>query len=323
MSIVIFDIDGTLADLTHRLHYIKNGNRNWKAFNELQHLDAPISQMIVLMQKLYGDSATGDQGYTILCVSGRGEETRAITEKWLYKHGAFPEQLYMRPAGDYRKDTIIKKEILDQIRIDYPNEEISFVVDDRTSVVKMWREQGLICLQCAEWEEEVSKPFVSTKGLLTLMVGPSGAGKSSWLNFPGGWPTILQNKLQQSQIINSDAIRQELCGDFRDQSKNAQVFAALRAMAKARIDNGLDVIIDATNIKRADRMSIIEATKPYKIRYIVIDRPLAEKQASGGWRNNLSIDLIGKHHESFQSQLKDILKGDGLPNVEVIDIRQS
>jgi phosphoglycolate phosphatase-like HAD superfamily hydrolase len=44
MKTVIFDLDGTLADLTHRLHYVKNGNRNWDKFFEECDKDLPIPE---------------------------------------------------------------------------------------------------------------------------------------------------------------------------------------------------------------------------------------------------------------------------------------
>jgi len=337
MTIVIFDIDGTLANIEHRLHHVKNGNKNYTAFAAELHKDTPIKPIVNLLNLLWY------KDHTILLVSGRGEESRADTEYWLNAHLNGYHCLYMRPAKDYRKDYIIKKEILSQIRKDYPGEEIAFVVDDRTSVVKMWREQGLICLQCNEWEEEHDVAFKSAKkGLLTLLIGPSGAGKSTFLSVQGilesnkeppspitpapvntnyyNYPRVCYG-INSSQVISSDNLRHQICGDFKDQSKNAQVFAALRALAKARVDNGLDTVIDATNIKRADRMAIMEHIKPTKARYIVIDRPLEQKQTTAGWRGELPFDLVAKHHSTFYSQLKDILAGDNLPNVEVIDLR--
>ncbi len=81
----------------------------------------------------------------------------------------------MRREGDYRQDFVVKSEILDRILAE--DNEIAFIVDDRPSVVSMWRERGLTCLQCRDWDErEETGP-----GLLTLMIGPSGAGKSHWL----------------------------------------------------------------------------------------------------------------------------------------------
>lgn len=56
--------------------------------------------------------------------------------------------LHMRPDGDFRPDVEVKKEI-------YKREiegqfKVLFAVDDRASVVEMWRAQGLVCLQCAK-----------------------------------------------------------------------------------------------------------------------------------------------------------------------------
>ena len=58
-----------------------------------------------------------------------------------------------------------------------------------------------------------------------------------------------------------------------------------------------------------------------RIRYIVIDRPMEEKRRDAGWRAELPIDLLAKHDQTFRSQLSDILAGDNLPNVTVIDLR--
>ena len=39
---IIVDVDGTVADLTHRLHYVTNGNKNWKRFFRDVYMDSPI-----------------------------------------------------------------------------------------------------------------------------------------------------------------------------------------------------------------------------------------------------------------------------------------
>lgn len=56
-------------------------------------------------------------------------------------------ELYMRPEGDKRKDSIIKYEILQNL---IKENFIAYVLDDRNQVVKMWREAGLRCLQVQE-----------------------------------------------------------------------------------------------------------------------------------------------------------------------------
>ena len=142
MTDVVFDIDGTLANITHRLHYIKTKPKNWKAFQNKVSEDAPILPTIHLLGLL--DNA----GCRIVLASGRNEEARADTEAWLEQHGVIYERLYMRSLNDYRDDSIIKKEILDEMRQD--GYDPYMVFDDRKRVVDMWRENGIQTYQVAE-----------------------------------------------------------------------------------------------------------------------------------------------------------------------------
>jgi predicted kinase len=304
---VIFDIDGTLADTTHRLHHIKAKPPNWDAFFDACASDPLIEPIRELARVM------ASQNYKIILVSGRTDKVRSLTEAWLAEHGVPYHELHMRAEGDHRQDTVVKSQILDSLLAD--GNEIQWVIDDRPSVVAMWRERGLTCLQCREWEERASGPI----GLLTLMVGPSGAGKSYWLNSADATTFGIHH----SHVISSDQVRADLCGDFRDQTKNDEVFAALHAVAKARLSHGLPTVIDATNLRRKDRLTAAGLSGGGKVRYAVIDRPTEEKRRDAGWRATLPIDLIAKHEQTFGSQIKDILAGDGQANVEVIDLRRA
>ena len=142
MSDVIFDIDGTIADLTHRLHYVTTKPKNWPAFNKAISNDAPIWQVIEILFSLKND------GRRIILCSGRSEDSRQDTIDWLIDYGIWDkvESLYMRKSKDYRADNIIKEELLDQILIDgfVP----MLVFDDRKRVVDMWRRRGLFVFDC-------------------------------------------------------------------------------------------------------------------------------------------------------------------------------
>ena len=48
MSKVIFDLDGTLADIDHRLHFIQNGNKQWDEFYAACPNDGPKPAIIEL-----------------------------------------------------------------------------------------------------------------------------------------------------------------------------------------------------------------------------------------------------------------------------------
>lgn len=306
---VIFDIDGTLADTQHRLHHVLQHPKNWDAFfTEAEHdpVIEPIRELVKLVTK---------QGVKVILVSGRTDKIRGLTTDWLSRNGIPFDSLFMRSEGDHRADHIVKAEILDVI---LREDEVLFVVDDRPSVVAMWRARGLTCLQCADWNE----PSAPAKGLLTLLVGTSGAGKSHWLasldpTGPRAYGIYLPH------VLSSDQFRSDLCGDFRDQTKNDEVFAALHAVARTRLSHGLPTVIDATHLRRKDRLEAVALAQGGAVRYIVIDRPTEEKRRDAGWRATLPFDLIAKHEQTFRSQLKDILTGDGQHNVDVIDLRRA
>lgn len=145
MNAVIFDIDGTIADMEWRRDHVRSldrKQRNWKAFNEGMSRDEPKEPIVRLLHCL---RATGN---SIVACSGREAEFRDVTNKWLAFHKIPIDALYMRASKDYRDDTVVKRELLTQIHNDgfLP----WLVIDDRDKVVKMWREQGLTCLQCCE-----------------------------------------------------------------------------------------------------------------------------------------------------------------------------
>lgn len=129
----IFDIDGTLADLSHRLHHIQKQPKDWPSFFGACLDDRPIPHIVELANSL---------PLPIVCVSGRPDDGRIDTDFWLrVKAGVTPAALYMRKAGDRRNDDIVKTELLEQLRADGWEPVMAF--DDRDRVVKAWRANGI------------------------------------------------------------------------------------------------------------------------------------------------------------------------------------
>lgn len=128
---IICDIDGTLAHMKDRNPY------DWGRV-DTDEVDPTIKNLLdVLKDK-----------YFIILVSGRDEVCREKTEKWLRGNDITYGMLLMRPEGDIRKDSIVKREIFENyIRYHY---NVEFVLDDRNQVVEMWRSLGLKCLQVQE-----------------------------------------------------------------------------------------------------------------------------------------------------------------------------
>lgn len=128
---VLCDIDGTLA--------IHSGRGPYDLERcETDLLNAPVNQ--TLENHL-------NQGDAIILLSGRQEEYRAHTERWLAKQGVVYDELWMRPAEDRRGDDIVKGELFDaHVRGRF---NVRMVLDDRDRVVALWRRMGLSCWQVA------------------------------------------------------------------------------------------------------------------------------------------------------------------------------
>jgi len=315
MNCVWIDIDGTIADIEHRRHHVSNDNKRWKQFFDEMVNDpciVPVASLAIAMH---------NQGFKIVFCSGRPDNYRAHTEHWLNDMVELPTyELHMRAAGDYRSDVIVKREILNDLR--NQGYDFEFAVDDRQSVVDMLRSEGLVVLQAAPGDFD-TKPPKYDPGVLHMLIGPSGAGKSYYFKQAAatGYCGIRGN-----MYVGSDDIRAQLCGDFQDQSKNFQVFNALHALVKARIDNGLSTVVDATNLKNRDRRAIRDlCPSNCRIIYHVVDRPLKDKMRDGGWRLQVfprdGLTLVEVHDQVFRANLKDILSGDGDERVEVRDVR--
>jgi 3-deoxy-D-manno-octulosonate 8-phosphate phosphatase KdsC-like HAD superfamily phosphatase len=141
-EVIIVDLDGTLADCNHRVHHVQKDPKDWKSFNSLIHED----DLNIWCKKII--DSMGSHGVSTILLTGRNEATRTVTEKWLKDHKIDYLELFMRGVDDDRSDSDIKKEIyLKQIA---PLYDTLFVVEDRLSVVKMWRDINVTCLQC-DW----------------------------------------------------------------------------------------------------------------------------------------------------------------------------
>ncbi|HXQ35504.1 MAG TPA: HAD family acid phosphatase [Anaerolineales bacterium] len=141
-EIVIFDIDGTLADVSARQHHLMKKPKDWDSFFKGIPQDKAIKSMVRLCNILY------ESGIKILLCTGRREQDRAETVKWLAQEEVNYHELILRRDGDRRSDVIVKREMLAGI----DRSKILFVVEDRSGVVEMWRSEGLVCLQCAPGE---------------------------------------------------------------------------------------------------------------------------------------------------------------------------
>lgn len=143
-KVIVVDIDGTVADISHRVHHLEQKTpKDWISFRQGHEKDKPIMHIINLVKTL---SKTHD----IVFCTGREESEREVTEHWLNKnYPAFCyEALLMRPNNNRQPDAIVKPKLLTAYGLN-PN-IVEFILEDRNSVVKRWRELGYVCLQVAD-----------------------------------------------------------------------------------------------------------------------------------------------------------------------------
>jgi hypothetical protein len=134
--IVIVDIDGTLSNPAHRLHFIQGHGRrkDWDSFFGACGKDPPVEAVVRWTRALTAS-------YTVVLVSGRPiSKAGTKTLGWLAYYRVPHEYLFMRRGADRRPDTEVKQEILDDILRVVPKDRIAFAIDDRLSVIEqVWR----------------------------------------------------------------------------------------------------------------------------------------------------------------------------------------
>ena len=146
-EVIIFDLDGTLADIDKRRDLAKdaNGKLDWRVFHNPDNiqLDEPNWPVIECARNFK------KTGYTIFIFSGRSDVTEQETINWLNKFNVPFDRLVMRPhmTLNFVPDEILKKQFLDDAPFEL--DQIFCVFDDRQKVVNMWRDLGLNCLQVA------------------------------------------------------------------------------------------------------------------------------------------------------------------------------
>lgn len=133
---IIVDLDGTLADTSHRQQFVTSKPKNWKAFFEAMFDDTPIKSVVELVRSL-----SLDQNNKIILCSGRPDDYKLATLTWLDDWNIPYDAIYMRKAGDFRPDDVVKEEILNQIFLDGFNPGLA--IDDRLKVCRMWQRNGI------------------------------------------------------------------------------------------------------------------------------------------------------------------------------------
>ncbi len=142
--LAVFDVDGVLADVRHRLRFVERSPKDWDGFFAAAVDDPPLAQGVALAQ----ESAKECE---VVYVTGRPERCRADTLEWFARH-ALPEgRLSMRRRRDFRPARVAKLELLRSMAAD---RTVAVVVDDDLQVCQAYEDAGLPVLRALWMGEE-------------------------------------------------------------------------------------------------------------------------------------------------------------------------
>ncbi len=138
--LAVFDIDGVLADVRHRLHHVEGRPKDWDAFFDAAADDPPLAHGVALAQQSAKDC-------DVVYVTGRPERCRADTLAWFRRHGLPEGRLSMRRDNDRRPARLAKPQLLRALARD---RVVAVVVDDDAQVCEAYRKAGWRVLE-ADW----------------------------------------------------------------------------------------------------------------------------------------------------------------------------
>lgn len=190
---IIFDLDGTLADCDHRRHFVDASYRDdcyycypatltqsegwyyedrfltcnpakpmkfipdWRAFHDACDKDTVIEPVRQITRCIDTRHQDGPNTKRIEIWSGRCESVREKTEVWLRDNQIYYEALRMRPTGDSTPDDQLKERWLDELYEDTKwgrRHPVEYVFDDRPKVIRMWRRRGIFVFNCLQHDKE-------------------------------------------------------------------------------------------------------------------------------------------------------------------------
>lgn len=137
-KIILFDLDNTISDMDHRLSLIDRLEPDWDAFEASCDLDYPIHSTILLMRALHHQ-------HQVWIWTGRSDNVKGKTVKWLTAQGVPYDQLIMRRYGDQRPTVRIKRDWLNDNPV--PRDRVLCAFDDDPQIIQMLNSEQVLAYQ--------------------------------------------------------------------------------------------------------------------------------------------------------------------------------
>jgi hypothetical protein len=139
-ELAVFDIDGVVADVRHRLHFLDSRPKDWSGFFAAAGADTPLAEGVALAREAL-------RTYDLAWLTGRPERLRAVTERWLADLDLPSTPLVMRRDRDFRPARLAKR---DELRRLAAGRDVAMVVDDDPDVIEALAAEGYPA-RLAEW----------------------------------------------------------------------------------------------------------------------------------------------------------------------------
>jgi protein phosphatase len=135
---------------------------------------------------------------------------------------------------------------------------------------------------------------------LVVLIGASGSGKS----------TFAKKHFQQYEVLSSDYCRGLVCDDENSQAATNDAFDVLHYIAGKRLGAAKLTVIDATNVQKESRKSLLQFAKQYHYLTVAIVLNLPEEVCHS--RNQQRPDrqfgdhVVRRHTQLLQRSLKNL-----------------
>lgn len=149
---VILDIDGTVADAAHRIHFVKQQPKDWDSFLAPDRVlkDTPIAEAQRVVKRMV------ELRYHIVFLTGRNESLRDVTSRWLLEHFEFDSNdfnLLMRPVSNMLSASEYKAQAMQQLLAEYKATGANdfIFIEDTESIFEVFGAEGLVLKAPACW----------------------------------------------------------------------------------------------------------------------------------------------------------------------------
>lgn len=135
-----------------------------------------------------------------------------------------------------------------------------------------------------------------------LLMGASGSGKS----------TFAQQHFLQTAVLSSDFFRGMVCDDESNQRATKDAFEVLHFVLEKRLKAGRLTVVDATNVQRKARKSLLKLAQQYEISAVAIALNLPEAicYAHNQQRPNrqVALAIVQRQIQQLQQSLADLVQ---------------